>query len=185
MLLEGLHTLSGWCIRTEKKSNWFKSGDLGDQSTQPPYPMIFYWNVSQKYCWAFYNLCRGAPSCWIHKFSGSHKGKSLTKSDIASSRSFNIIVPFTCSCKTTCESVYFCSLRIRHLSNSLLHVELRQKFLDFSATRWWMFYLLCIVLSKKHASSVCMVSGRKDTSNCNWYMIKLQKSLCLWEFPCH
>ncbi|GBM44158.1 hypothetical protein AVEN_257105-1 [Araneus ventricosus] len=34
-----------------KKTNGFRSGERGDHSTQPPYPMTCCWNVSRMYCW--------------------------------------------------------------------------------------------------------------------------------------
>ena len=69
-----------------KKSNVFRSGERGDHFTQPPYPMICYWNVSRRYCWPLDTLREGTSSCWNHKFRRSFNGKSSTKSDIASCR---------------------------------------------------------------------------------------------------
>ncbi|GBL92062.1 hypothetical protein AVEN_102610-1 [Araneus ventricosus] len=39
-----------------KKSNGFRSDERGGHSTQPPYPMACWWNVSRMYCWTL-DLC--------------------------------------------------------------------------------------------------------------------------------
>ncbi|GBO14223.1 hypothetical protein AVEN_16893-1 [Araneus ventricosus] len=64
-----------------KKSNMFRSGERGGDSTQPPYPMTCCWNVSRMYCWTLDTLCGGAPSCWNYVFRRSLNGKSSRKSD--------------------------------------------------------------------------------------------------------
>ncbi|GBL88387.1 hypothetical protein AVEN_103039-1 [Araneus ventricosus] len=67
-----------------KKSSGFRSGERGGHSTQPPYPMTCYWNVSRMYCWSLDILCGGAPWCWLVVFQRSLNGKSSRKSDITS-----------------------------------------------------------------------------------------------------
>ena len=46
-----------------RKSNMFRPGESGDHSTQPPYQMICRWNLSRRFCWTLYTLCRRAPLC--------------------------------------------------------------------------------------------------------------------------
>ncbi|GBN90445.1 hypothetical protein AVEN_19182-1 [Araneus ventricosus] len=68
----------------KKKSNGVKLGERGGHSTEPPYPMTGFWNVSIGYCLTFEILCGGRPSCWNHTFRSWCNGRFSTKSVITS-----------------------------------------------------------------------------------------------------